>query len=118
MNLQSTWNKFLDQPDALIKISLAALVLMSPIFLPAIVVAVAVYGLYASLRLVGTPAGLIAAHAVLAIPFVVLNVSAAERAMLVASVAQGASYNATFTQISTSASPGAAPWRGWTGCSV
>jgi putative spermidine/putrescine transport system permease protein len=57
--------------------SVCNVVLMSPIFLPTIVVAVAVYGLYASLRLVGTPLGLVIAHAVLTLPFVLLNVSIA-----------------------------------------
>jgi putative spermidine/putrescine transport system permease protein len=52
-------------------------ILMSALFLPTILVAVAIYGLYASLRLVGTPSGLIAAHAVLTLPFVILNVSTA-----------------------------------------
>lgn len=51
--------------------------LMSPILLPTIVVAIAIYGVYASLQLVGTPLGLMAAHAVLTLPFVVLNVSIA-----------------------------------------
>ena len=51
------------------------LLLMSPVFLPTIVVAIAIYGMFASLRLVGKPSGLIVAHAVLTVPFVVLNVS-------------------------------------------
>ena len=55
--------------------SFCQLLLMSPVFLPTIVVAIAIYGMFASLRLVGTPAGLIVAHAVLTVPFVVLNVS-------------------------------------------
>jgi ABC-type spermidine/putrescine transport system permease subunit II len=53
------------------------LLLMSPVFLPTIVVAIAIYGMFASLRLVGTPSGLIVARAVLTIPFVILNVATA-----------------------------------------
>jgi len=55
--------------------NIAALLLMSPLFLPTIVVAIAIYGVYASLRLIGTPVGIMVAHAVLTIPFVLLNVS-------------------------------------------
>jgi len=39
--------------------------------------------------------------------------AAAVFAFLVAGFVQGTSYNATFTQISTSAAPGAPLWRGW-----
>jgi len=49
---------------------------LTPMIVPAIVTAVAVYGLYASLGLTGTVAGMVLAHSVLAIPFVVINVSA------------------------------------------
>lgn len=58
-----------------------AIVLLSPILLPLIVVAIAIYGVYASLKLVGQPSGLILAHAVLGIPFVLLNVAAALQAV-------------------------------------
>jgi putative spermidine/putrescine transport system permease protein len=61
--------------------SACQLVLMSPIFLPTIVVAIAIYGVFASLRLVGNPYGLIVAHAVLTLPFVILNVSTAVTAL-------------------------------------
>lgn len=52
-------------------------ILMSPIVLPTLLIAVAIYGMYATLQLVGTVTGLIAAHAVLTMPFVILNVSTA-----------------------------------------
>lgn len=82
---------------------LATLMLMSPLFLPTIVIAVAVYGVYASLRLVGTPLGLVAAHAVLTIPFVLLNVSAAlaaaPKVLEEAAMSLGAGPAATFRQI-------------------
>lgn len=49
---------------------------LTPMVVPAIVTAVAVYGLYARLRLIGTIPGLVMAHTVLALPFVIINVSA------------------------------------------
>lgn len=58
-----------------------AILLLSPILLPLIVVAIAVYGVYASLHLVGEPNGLVLAHSVLGIPFVLLNVAAALQAV-------------------------------------
>jgi len=47
-----------------------------PMIVPTIVVAVALYSAFAKLGLVGTKFGLILAHTVLALPFVVINVSA------------------------------------------
>ena len=58
-----------------------ALLLISPMLLPLVVVAIAIYGVYAALGLVGRPVGLILAHAVLAVPFVLLNVTAALQAV-------------------------------------
>ena len=51
--------------------------LILPMILPVIVYALAVYALYSRLRVVGTDAGLIIAHTVLAVPFVYLTVMAA-----------------------------------------
>jgi putative spermidine/putrescine transport system permease protein len=51
-------------------------VLLAPMFVPAIVVAVATYFLYARLGLTGTYAGLVLAHTTLAAPFAVLVVHA------------------------------------------
>jgi len=83
--------------------NLAALVLMSPLFLPTIVVAIAIYGVYASLRLVGTPIGIMVAHAVLTLPFVLLNVSTVlatvPRDMEEAAKSLGAGPVATFFQV-------------------
>ena len=42
----------------------------------AIIVAIGVYFFYARLQIVGSPLGLVLAHTALAIPFVVVNVSA------------------------------------------
>ncbi len=51
-------------------------VIISPMMLPVIVYALAIYSLYARLQLVGTDIGLIIAHTVLAVPFVFLTVTA------------------------------------------
>ena len=59
--------------------SLLDRVALAPIIVPHMIFAVAVYGLFARLRLVGTWEGLVVAHTVLALPFVVLVVSAGLR---------------------------------------
>jgi putative spermidine/putrescine transport system permease protein len=50
---------------------------LSPIIVPGIIVAVGIYFVYARLGLIGHPIGLVLAHTCLAVPFVVINVSAA-----------------------------------------
>src|SRR5262249_7140687 len=54
--------------------ALVNLVILAPMVVPVIVTAIGVYGLYARLRLVGTIPGLVLAHTVLALPFVVVVV--------------------------------------------
>src|SRR5215831_11352039 len=56
--------------------SLVRLIVLAPLVVPVIIVAIAIYGLYAQWKLVGTLAGLVLAHTVLALPFVVVIVSA------------------------------------------
>ncbi len=51
--------------------------LLSPLIVPGIIVAVGIYFVYARLGLIGRPYGLVLAHTCLAVPFVVINVSAA-----------------------------------------
>jgi putative spermidine/putrescine transport system permease protein len=51
--------------------------LVSPMIVPVIIFAIAIYYLYARVHLVGTATGIILAHTVLAIPYVVITVSAA-----------------------------------------
>jgi len=53
--------------------------LLSPMIIPVIIIAISVYFFFAKLRLIGTSLGLILAHTVLALPFVVVNVSATLR---------------------------------------
>ena len=54
----------------------AFLAILLPLLVPSIIIAVALYGFLAAIGLVGTIAGLVLAHTVLALPFVVINVSA------------------------------------------
>lgn len=54
-------------------------VIVSPLIVPTIIVAIAVYGLYARLHLVQTFLGLVLAHTVLALPYVIVNVTATLR---------------------------------------
>lgn len=50
--------------------------IVSPLVVPVIIVAIGIYFFYARIGLVGTPIALITAHTALAVPFVVVNVSA------------------------------------------
>jgi len=61
--------------------NLVTALFLTPMIVPAIVTAVAVYGLYATLRLTGTIPGMVLAHTVLAFPFVVVNASAVLQGM-------------------------------------
>ena len=63
------WNRFLGKTAALA-------VILSPLIVPRIVIAVALFFLYSRLELVGTVTGLVIAHAVLAVPYVVITVMA------------------------------------------
>src|SRR5207302_8940377 len=56
------------------KSALRALI-VSPIVVPTIVLSIGLYNVYSRWRLIGSAAGLVLAHTVLALPFVVLNVS-------------------------------------------
>ena len=51
-------------------------VIISPMVIPSILFAIACYFFFAKLRIIGSEIGLVIAHTVLAIPFVVINVSA------------------------------------------
>ncbi len=53
--------------------------LISPMIVPTLVIAVAIYKLYSDLKLIGTLTGFVLAHTVLATPFVVVIVSATLR---------------------------------------
>ncbi len=70
------------------------LLAISPMIVPPVVIAVGGYGLFVRLKLVGSLAGLVAVHTLLAEPFVVLVVSAAlyrtDRSLELASLSLGA----------------------------
>lgn len=58
---------------------LVNLIIVSPLVVPTIIVAIAIYGLYVRMHLVQTFWGLVLAHTVLAIPYVIVNVTATLR---------------------------------------
>ncbi len=49
--------------------------ILSPLVVPVVIVAIGMYFVFVDLRIAGTLPGLVAAHSVLAIPFVIINVS-------------------------------------------
>lgn len=55
---------------------MAIRILLLPMIVPTIILAVALYGAFARFGLVGSRMGLVLAHALLTLPFVVINVSA------------------------------------------
>jgi putative spermidine/putrescine transport system permease protein len=77
--------------------------ILTPVIVPGIIVAIGVYFFYARLGLIGSPLGLILAHTCLAVPFVVINVSATlygfDQRLEYAAMSLGASPLATFCQI-------------------
>jgi len=79
-------------------------VLISPMIVPVIVLALALYALFARLGLIGRPAGLLLAHTVLAIPVVIVIVGAAFRradaGIELAARACGASFLRAFWSVS------------------
>ena len=76
---------------------------MAPIIVPYIITAIAVYFLFARLGLVGTPVGLLAAHTLLAVPKVIVIVTAAlkgfDRTLERASMSLGAGPWTTFYRV-------------------
>jgi putative spermidine/putrescine transport system permease protein len=77
--------------------------ILTPVIVPGIIVAIGVYFFYARIGLIGTPLGLILAHTCLAVPFVVINVSATlygfDERLEHAAMSLGASPWATFREI-------------------
>jgi putative spermidine/putrescine transport system permease protein len=77
--------------------------LMSPMIVPVIILAVAIYHLYARARLIGTAGGIVLAHTVLALPFVVVTVTAGlagvDRNLVAAARTLGASAFRAFLRI-------------------
>lgn len=77
--------------------------ILSPIIVPGIIVAIGIYFFYARLGLLGSPFSLVLAHTCLAVPFVVINVSATlygfDERLEYAAMSLGASPWGTFWQV-------------------
>ena len=75
-------------------------VILSPMIIPVIIVAIAVYGLYAKMGLIGTRPGLVIAHTILAVPYVILimtsNLDRFDLSLELASMNLGANRLQTF----------------------
>ena len=82
---------------------LAHALILSPVIAPGIVVAVGAYYAYAGFGMVGRPSALVLAHTCLAVPFVVVNVSASlagvDRRLEQAALSLGATPLGTFRQV-------------------
>lgn len=61
--------------------TVANVLLMTPMIVPVIIYAIGAYAVFIKLQLIGTLTGLIMAHTVLALPFVVINVAAPLRTL-------------------------------------
>jgi putative spermidine/putrescine transport system permease protein len=76
---------------------------LAPLIVPTIILSISVYGLFAKLKLIGEWYGLVIAHTVLALPFVVLVVSAGlrdfDRALEQAAEGLGASRLRTLVRV-------------------
>jgi putative spermidine/putrescine transport system permease protein len=77
--------------------------LLAPIVVPAIVLAIGVYAIFLQLQLLGTVPGFVLAHSVLALPFVVISVSATligyDDRLTLAALSMGASRWAAFLRV-------------------
>ena len=77
--------------------------ILSPLIIPGVIVAIAIYFFYAQMRLVGSPIAIAIAHTTIAVPFVVINVSASlqgfDRRLEMAAQNLGASHWDTFRLI-------------------
>lgn len=77
--------------------------LVAPMILPAVVIGVGIYFVFAKIGLTGTMTGLVLAHTTIAVPFVVVSTGAAlasfDRRLLQASASLGATPTLTFYKI-------------------
>lgn len=81
----------------------ASVLLLAPMIVPGIILAIGIYAVFLKLGLAGTLVGFVAAHTVLAMPFVVVSVTASLRTFDVrletAAASLGAGRWATFRQV-------------------
>ena len=84
------------------KVVVSALI-MAPLIVPGVVVAIAVFTVFLSWRMTGTMQGFVLAHSALALPYVIISVSAElrgfDRSLEMASMGLGAGPLATFRQV-------------------
>lgn len=77
--------------------------ILAPIVVPAIIVAIGMYAIFLRLQLLGTLVGFVLAHTVLAVPFVVVSVTAAlsgfDQRLATASASLGANRWTTFLKV-------------------
>jgi putative spermidine/putrescine transport system permease protein len=83
--------------------SLINIFVVSPLVVPVIIVAIGIYFFYSTIRLIGSPLALVFAHTCLAVPFVVVNVSATlygfDERLECAAMSLGANRWRTFWQV-------------------
>ena len=79
------------------------LMLVGPLLLPLVVIAIAIFGVYSALGLVGSPLGIMFAHGVLGMPIVIITIAAAvtsiPRSYDEAAQSLGASMNVTILTV-------------------
>jgi putative spermidine/putrescine transport system permease protein len=84
-------------------IGLVRMVLMTPLIVPSVVVAIAVYSVYVSLHLIGSFLGIVLAHTILALPFTIVLMVAGfqrvDRRLEEASYTMGAGVAWTFRHV-------------------
>jgi putative spermidine/putrescine transport system permease protein len=84
-------------------IGLVRMVLMTPLIVPSVVVAIAVYSVYVSLHLIGSFLGIVLAHTILALPFTIFLMVAGfqrvDRRLEEASYTMGAGVAWTFRHV-------------------
>jgi putative spermidine/putrescine transport system permease protein len=84
-------------------VALVRMVLMTPLIVPSVVVAIAVYSVYVSFHLVGSFVGIVLAHTILALPFTIVLMMSGfkriDRRLEEASYTMGGSVLRTFVAI-------------------
>ncbi|TPM33078.1 ABC transporter permease [Mesorhizobium sp. B2-3-5] len=83
--------------------NLLRMLMLTPMVVPGVVLAIGIYAVYLDARLVGTLAGFVLAHTILALPFVLIAVSASlevfDRRLETAAASLGAGALATFRTV-------------------
>ena len=84
-------------------IGLVRMILMTPLIVPSVVVAIAVYSVYVTFHLIGSFQGIVLAHTILALPFTIILMAAGfqrvDRRLEEASYTMGAGVSWTFRHV-------------------